>query len=300
MDTESKRAQFNRDGFYTCENILDTKMVDRLNGLSDLVLAQQDAAHFERNRTTGSMVMIDWAMAYEHPAMAELIGHHSALAAMAQLGFAAPKFGHGRIISKPPHSPPLFWHEDGRFWDDPVSYTPQPIQAFLMYYLTDTTPENGCLRVIPGSHLTRHRLHDIISPRHTDALATYEDPDDPGFSQVDDEIDVPVKAGDLVIGYGNLLHAAHGNPSDERRTVLTMWYYPDYINLPARTQATIASLENSNCDVQSADQQTRDMLAPLKIEYDGDAEPIETQWTPGPALTGPQTETISSTNAGRR
>ena len=27
----------------------------------------------------------------------------------------------------------------GRFWNDPVSYTRSPIQAFLMFYLTDTT-----------------------------------------------------------------------------------------------------------------------------------------------------------------
>ena len=82
------------------------------------------------------------------------------LAALAQLGFAQPKFGHGRIISKPPHSLPLFWHEDGRFGDDPVSYPWQPIQCFLMFYLNDTSAQNGCLRVIPGSHLKRHSLHD--------------------------------------------------------------------------------------------------------------------------------------------
>ena len=29
-----------------------------------------------------------------------------------------------------------------------------------MYYLVDTTPENGCLRVLAGSHLKRHPVHD--------------------------------------------------------------------------------------------------------------------------------------------
>ncbi|MBT7552556.1 MAG: phytanoyl-CoA dioxygenase, partial [Gemmatimonadetes bacterium] len=213
MNDNAQRAQFERDGFFVCENILDTATVDSLNHLSDTVLAEQDAEHFERQRATGSMVLIDWAMAYEKSAMGELITQCKALDALAQLGFTEPKFGHGRIISKPPHSPPLFWHEDGRFWDDPVSYTPQPIQVFLMYYLTDTTPKNGCLRVIPGSHLTRHALHDQISPQHTESLTTYADPSDPGFCKVDEEIDVPVKAGDLVIGYGSLLHASHGNRS---------------------------------------------------------------------------------------
>ena len=92
--------------------------------------------------------------------MAKLVTYPKMIQALAELGFDQPKFGHGRIISKPAYSPPLFWHEDGRFWDDPVSYTTQPIQCFLMYYLTDTSPENGCLQVIPGSHLKRHPLHD--------------------------------------------------------------------------------------------------------------------------------------------
>ena len=189
--SHKRREQFARDGFYIFENILDSPILDRLRRCTDDVLARQDPAHFEQHRTTGSMVMIDWAMAYQHPVMAELIAHPNVLAALQQLGFDDPKFGHGRIISKPAHSPPLFWHEDGRFWDDPVSYTTQPIQCFLMYYLTDTTPQNGCLRVIPGSHLKRHALHDKISPSHTDDLRTFANPDDPGFSRVADEIDVP-------------------------------------------------------------------------------------------------------------
>lgn len=284
MSNQSQRQQFTRDGFFVCKNILDAAMIDRLNDLSDTVLAQQQAAHFDYNRTTGSMVLIDWAMAYQYSAMAQLIAHPNTLDALQQLGFTEPKFGHGRIISKPPHSPPLFWHEDGRFWNDPVSYTTQPIQVFLMYYLTNTTPVNGCLRVIPGSHRTRHPLHDAISPRHTEALSTYADPNDPGFSRVAAEIDVPVQAGDLVIGYGNLLHASYGNQSDQRRTVLTMWYYPDYIALPERTQATVASVESNNGDHSAADDKTQRLLAPLKIEYQGNAEPIEIEWVPGAAL----------------
>ena len=280
----NKREQFARDGFYIFENILDAPLLDRLRRFSDDVLARQDPEHFEQQRTTGSMVLIDWVMAYQQPVMAELIAYPNVLAALQQLGFDDPKFGHGRIISKPPHSPPLFWHEDGRFWDDPVSYTTQPIQCFLMYYLTDTTPQNGCLRVVPGSHLKRHALHDKISPNHTDELRTFANPDDPGFSRVEEEIDVPVKAGDLVIGYGSLLHTSHANQSDQHRTVLTMWYYPDYVALPERTQATVALAEANNSDTASASAEIQSLMEPLRIAYNGEAEPIAIQWTPGEEL----------------
>ena len=95
-----RREKFARDGFYVFENILDSVLVDRLQRFSDDVLSEQELEHFEMHRTTGSMVMIDWAMAYQYPVMAELIAHPGALAALKQLGFDEPKFGHGRIIQQ--------------------------------------------------------------------------------------------------------------------------------------------------------------------------------------------------------
>ena len=279
------RERFIRDGFVLFRGVLEPEIVEGLRAWSDGVLGQQEEAHFEQNRTTGSMVLIDWAMAYEHAVLAELIAYPRVMAALGELGFAEPKFGHGRIISKPPQSPPLFWHEDGRFWDDPVSYTWQPIQAFLMYYLTDTDVRNGCLRVIPGSHRKRHALHDQAEPTHTDELRTYANPGDVAFQRAEGEVDVPVKAGDVVMGYGRLFHASHANLSDERRTVLTMWYYPHFVDLPERTQATIYKLEGGNSVTETRPQRRiLRQLEPLRIAYEGSAEPIATQWTAGPAL----------------
>ncbi len=278
------KARFEQDGFFHFEGLLEPELIARLTDVSDEVLSQQEAAHFERQKTTGSMVLIDWNMAYRYEAMAELVAHPNILEALAELGFDKPKFGHGRIISKPPHSPPLYWHEDGRFWNDPVSYTPQPIQSFLMIYLTDTTPENGCLRVIPGTHLKRHPLHDLAPERPNEELRTYATPDAIGFQRAEGEIDVPVRAGDVVAGYASLFHAAHANRSDERRTVLTMWYYPDFVNLPERSQATVAMLERGTGEVTEAPSSDRASLEPLRIVYDGDAEPIPEEWSPGSDL----------------
>ena len=87
------------------------------------------------------------------------------------------------------------------------------------------------------------------------------------------------------MGYGTLFHASHANRSDERRTVLTMWYYPHFVDLPERTQATVNKLEGSNSITETRPQsRLQRRLEPLKIVYEGSKEPIETQWTPGPAL----------------
>lgn len=268
IDT-TKRKRFEKDGFFLFRRILEPELVARLRSVSDAVLAEQEEAHFKNHITDGSMVLINWEMAYQHAVLAEMIAHPGMLAALAELGFAEPKFGHGRIISKPPHSPPLFWHEDGRFWNDPVSYTPQPIQVFLMYYLTDTTRENGCLRVIPGSHLKRHPLHDQVPCRHTDELRNYIDPDHIAFRHAEGEIDVPVKTGDLVMGYGNLFHSSHPNRTDQRRTVLTMWYYPDFVDLPERTQATVDFLESHGWKAARKTGPGEAVMQPFRIVYAG-------------------------------
>ncbi len=282
-DSDMKK-QFTNDGFYVFRSLLEPDLIDRLRRITDEVLDQQDEAHFEQQRAPGSMVMIDWEMAYRYDVFAELIVHPKLLKSLAQLGFSHPKFGHGRIISKPPHSPRLFWHEDGRFWDDPVSYTPQPIQCFLMYYLVGTTPENGCLRVIPGSHLKRHALHDQVPERHTEKLSTYADPEHIAFQHAEGEIDVPLKAGDAVMGYGTLFHSAHANRTDQRRTGLTMWYYPDFVDLPESTQATVVSLETNTQTTSRSPGRMQRLMEPLRMVYEGDAEPIPQQWTPGKNL----------------
>ena len=56
-----------------------------------------------------------------------------------------------QLLSKPPYGPPLYWHNDWQFWDDAISAEPMAQKLFGMVYLVDTTPANGCLRVIPES-----------------------------------------------------------------------------------------------------------------------------------------------------
>ena len=278
----AERAQFDRDGFYIFRNVLDEALLERLRAASDASLAEQDEQHFAEQVATGSMILVNGPFIERYPVFAEFIAHPGILQTLDRLGFADPKFGHGRVISKPPHSPPLFWHEDGRFWDDPVSYTPVPIQAFLMSYLTDTTPENGCLRVIPGSHLKRHALHDLVPESHTHQNRLYQNTDhNPAFAHYEDEIDVPLRAGDCVAEYGTLFHSSHANDSDTRRTCLTMWYYPAFPDLPEPTRASVASVEHGLRFSDDAPPDVAALLRPFEISYAGAAEPIATSWVSG-------------------
>ncbi|MDE0555181.1 MAG: phytanoyl-CoA dioxygenase family protein, partial [Candidatus Poribacteria bacterium] len=158
---KEKYDQLIADGYCVVENVLKEKMLARLRTGTDELLDRQTEDERAAHRSSGSMISV-----YMHPLFAELVAYPRALQALEALGFLRPKWSSGYVISKPPQSPPLFWHQDWWGWDDPCSYTALPQQLFLMYYLVDTTPDNGCLRVIGGSHLNRHPLHDILPSAH--------------------------------------------------------------------------------------------------------------------------------------
>ena len=99
------------------------------------------------------------------------------------------------------------------------------MQVFCSHYLQDADPRNGCLRVISGSHVYRHPIHDLLLTHDDvpDAL-----PDDHSMLQdALSAVDVPAKAGSLVIADARVLHAAHANRTDQHRALLLGWYLLD-------------------------------------------------------------------------
>ncbi len=278
MTLDTSRRQLVEDGYCVIRDVLDQDLLGSLRALARDGIADASVEHRALNRSQGSLVLMA-----EYPAFADLIAYPPTMAIFDGLGFRDPRFSSGYIISKPPGGPPLFWHQDWWAWDDPVSYTDEVCQVFLFYYLTDTTVENGCLRVVPGSHRRCHSLHDAPAA-HDEALARVTDPSAPIYQSVADEVAVPVKAGDLIIGDARLLHGAYANDSNEERTLLTLWYHPNFAGLPAPMQARIYSLfkrEGNDTDPAAAGKLTPDVwpaaerqrIAHLFPSYLGPATP---------------------------
>ncbi len=253
--TDRKR-QLIQQGYCLFDKVLDQPMLQRMTQACDCLLAANPPR--PRQRYPGSMLSI-----FMDPALIELIQWPMALEALSALGYPRPRFLSGYVISKPPRGPALYWHQDWWGWHDPVSYTELPQQLFLMYYLVQTTRENGCLRIIPGSHRHRHTLHDAGVEAHSDK-ARYSNGDGPIHQAYEDEQDVPVMAGDLVVGDARLLHAAHANKSDQRRTCITLWYLPTFDQLPESLQVAIAEqyLENKPAEGDAQAWTAIDALVP--------------------------------------
>jgi ectoine hydroxylase-related dioxygenase (phytanoyl-CoA dioxygenase family) len=249
MDMYTERLQ--RDGYCVVPGIVDAALLAALRERFDASkLAAASEEHFGES---GAFMVAD----YHDPVMVRLLTLPKTLAALAAMGFMRPKLHNFYVSTKPPGAAALPWHSDLFYRYD----KPEPAELFLIYYLDNTQPQNGCLRVVPGSHAWTH------DKRHAQ-------PDNADIR--DDEVDVPVRAGDLFIGDRRIMHATHANQSERWRTCLTIAYAPIYDQLPEPIQALIVTnrcLPPAGWWRQAAPDIDADLQQLLPV-YDGTAAPI--------------------------
>lgn len=230
-----KREQLLRDGYCVIPGVLDGSMLERWIAFSDHVLdatppnpeTKYQGSDFHVNSRRrfmrGDLHRPDLAL--WSPLVDELVDLPAAAETCRLIGLEGRQSDDTvLILSKPAHGPALYWHQDFMEWDHPKASLPWPTRIFLSYYLVDTTVENGCLRAIPGTHRKRIPLHDILPPAHGPEIQAL-DTSHPVFADHPAAVDLPVKAGDLVINDARVLHAAHPNRTDKRRTLLLQWHH---------------------------------------------------------------------------
>ena len=143
-----------------------------------------------------------------------------------------------------------------------------------MLYLVETTPENGCLRVLPRSHAQENSLHAILRQPHSQELSRANDISAVEYQTRPDAVDVCVRPGDLVIGDSRLIHGSHANDSDTRRTVITLWFHPNFEEYPDPIRGYVASLQNRR-GVEDWPAELQQRLAVLDPVYDGAEPPLK-------------------------
>jgi non-haem Fe2+, alpha-ketoglutarate-dependent halogenase len=114
------------------------------------------------------------------------------------------------IFPKYPRDPGyISWHQDGTYWGlDSVRVT----TAWIA--LTDSTVDNGCMRVVPGSH-----RRPILPHRDTYAADNRLSRGQEIEVEVDerDAVDVVLRAGQMSLHHVNIIHGSNPNPSDGSR-----------------------------------------------------------------------------------
>lgn len=111
------------------------------------------------------------------------------------------------------------WHQDVTYWGlEP----PKAVSAW--YAVDDSDAGNGCLQVIPGSHHAGVRAHDksdvdgnLLSINQE--LKVSED-------EAKEVVNVELKAGEISLHHGLVVHGSVPNRSQRRRCGLAMVYIP--------------------------------------------------------------------------
>jgi len=223
--------ELENNGFVHAIGALDPGLIDSLLLRAHAALFRESAASREAVKSNGSLIHLA-----DNPEFADIIGSPELLQLLWECGATDPRFTGGFLISKPGGGPPLFWHQDWWGWDSAVSYLPTAQQLFAMIYLTDTHSQNGCLRVIPGSHRRDHELHHLDAA-HSEGMQGYRDPSNPAYADHSEQVAVPVRAGDVLIGDARIIHGAFANRTSEERPLLTLWFMPHWESMPACMRA---------------------------------------------------------------
>ena len=110
------------------------------------------------------------------------------------------------------------WHQDGQYW--PI----RPLATCTVWIaIDDSTKENGCLRVIPGSHheqrLRAHRALDATDVTLNQELEPGEY--DPAIAE-----DIVLEAGQMSLHDVYLLHGSEANLSPHPRRGMTLRFMP--------------------------------------------------------------------------
>jgi ectoine hydroxylase-related dioxygenase (phytanoyl-CoA dioxygenase family) len=122
----------------------------------------------------------------------------------------------GFICKMPFVGPPTPWHSDTAYWRGRLDNEEGIVTVWLA--LDPSTTENGCMRVIPGTHRETAEYR-VIEPGgffHSEATGVDEST----------AVDLQLRPNHCSLHDGRILHGAKPNTSPRRRAGYTMRYLP--------------------------------------------------------------------------
>ena len=209
--------QYHRDGYVIFPNVIDADLIAEA---SDHVTWLQEQHPDVRPEQLGHTYLRD------DPFWIRLISDDR-LVDIAKL-FVGPNIAlfASHYINKPPFTGrPVLWHQDSAFW--PL----EPMEVVTLWLSIDhSTPQNGCVRVIPGSHRTE--IADT-RPSRVDSVLGWEIAVDVDESQA---ADIVLRPGDVEVHHPNIVHGSNANTSANRRCGLTIRYIPTTTRIVSEEQ----------------------------------------------------------------
>jgi ectoine hydroxylase-related dioxygenase (phytanoyl-CoA dioxygenase family) len=214
--TADQAAQFDELGYFVIEDVLDAQTLAALD--RELARGDQRAQRFLADAPEGrfGVAGLDTQVVAPHAVTrsraARDLAAHETIAGIARdlVGPNVRVYWDQSVYKQPKSVEPVLWHQDN-------GYTYVEPQAYLTCWIaiTDATPENGCVAVMPGAHregTLAHRSTPIGEECWGDWATAVE---------------VPVRAGSVVVFSSLTPHATKRNTTDEVRKAYILQYIPD-------------------------------------------------------------------------
>ena len=171
MLNEQQVQQFHRDGFLLGPRILDDQQVDALRDELARVIHDKDNPAVPQpvmiNNMGGDMPVWQIVNIWEASEPYQTLVHHPVVAReISQLLEAREiRLWHDQIQYKPAGKGGVnFWHQDSLYW--PI-VTPKNTQVTAWVALDDVDEENGCMWMVPGTHLWGDHIEFLHSLKPT-------------------------------------------------------------------------------------------------------------------------------------
>lgn len=214
--TREQMAQYDRDGFFVFEDAFDSATLERLD--AELVPGDEGVKEFLAQMPGGrySVAGLDTQTVAPHAVTRsdyarDFVGN-AVLAGIARdlVGPNVRLYWEQSVYKQPHSAEPVLWHQDN-------GYTYTEPQAYLTCWIaiTDATLENGCVSVMPGVH-----REGTLAHRNTPV-------GEECWGDWDTAVDVPIRAGSIVVFTSLTPHATKCNTTDKVRKAYIVQYAPD-------------------------------------------------------------------------
>jgi len=204
---------FSNDGYVLKKNLFSEDEINKLKKFIESSSDKQNDAR-ETRSSTGKLSITLW----DHPSD-DLFGKFSTNERIVKpmeeyLGDEVYHY-HSKIIWKKPGDGGFDWHQDYGYWYHNACLYPDMGSCFIM--LDRATKENGCLKVLKGSHKVGRIGHGVSdTPEQTADMERIAE-----LEKRHESVYITAEPGDVLFFHANLLHSSDENKSsDSRRTLI--------------------------------------------------------------------------------
>jgi len=200
--------RYERDGYAIFRGVLDAELIAEVDAHIDWLIKRYPDKRPEALDT--------WAVK-DDPFWVRLVSDQRLLdVAERFIGPDIALFASHYICKPPKTGQAVLWHQDGAYW--PL----EPMKVVTLWLaVNEVTPENGCMRVVPGTHRTQ--LTATRERRDVDNVLASETELEVDES---DAVDIVLEPGDVEVHHPNIIHGSNANTSDRWRKGLTIRYIP--------------------------------------------------------------------------